>query len=78
MNEYGYEVINTNEKLVKEILSQKVEEEEMDSVYLQTIIMAKFKIAKCFSKILPDNNISREENLIQSLETYFWVKNFIE
>jgi len=39
--------------------------------------MAKFKIAKCYAKILPNENANREEYLMESLKTYVWVRNFI-
>lgn len=51
---------------------------ERNAAYYNSIITAKFNIAKAYSKMYVEGRKNRVESLVNSLNAYKWIEDYIK
>jgi len=77
MNNFCTQSIKHYDALITNLLDQKMEQKDFEELY-NTMITAKFNVAKNYSRIQTDNRKDKVEYLAKSMEAYNWIKKFIQ
>lgn len=78
MNQHGLLASNLYSKILEFMDSEDYKSEKDTNDYVQSIINARFAIAKIFSGMLPQNISQRIEFLKNSLSNYQFIRDFIK
>lgn len=78
MNFYGGEAVSLYKKILEFFDSEDYKDELNADSYIQSVINARFAIAKIYSGVLPVTLEDRVGNLKISLENYIFIKDYIK
>ena len=78
MNRYGLEAISLYDQIYNFFQSEDYNDELNSDNYIQSVINAKFALAKIYSGLFATNQKDRVENLKKSLENYRFIKDYIK
>ena len=78
MNNHGLLASNLYAKILEFMESEDYKDEKDKDDYIQSVINARFAIAKIFSGMLPKNIDQRIQFLQNSLQNYQFIKQFIK
>lgn len=77
MHTEGLESIDTYEVICAFFETEDYKDEAQKDEYIQSVVNAKFAIAKTYNGLVPDEISTRVEYLKKSLENYRFIRDFI-
>ena len=77
MNNYGKEMMTCYNQIFTLLMEDKESENHSPNDYYQSLINAKFNIARGYSKIYESSKPEKIKNMKESLAAYKWIKDFI-